>query len=216
MSSRVIASRATQSRHRWLITVGSILLALLIIGSAIVAVKRGSGATPQERERQRLLRSFHDMPRPFRSEFMTLVDLSREAKDFETAATVLKVAAEEQPKNAIVFELLGDVYQEGGDVEGAEAAYRRAILDDAAIITPYTKLADLIWYHARGRASEIESILLQGIRATNHLNLHKRLARYYTDIGNKKRALEGWRYILKQEPNNAGVKDEIANLERSG
>jgi tetratricopeptide (TPR) repeat protein len=127
---------------------------------------------------------------------------------------VLKSVAAEQPKNAFIFELLGDVYQDDGNYAAAESSYRRAILDDPTIVTNFIKLTDLLWYRFPERKSEIEEVLQLGIRASNHTNLHKRLARYYTDVGERAKAIEQWKMVLKEEPENEAVKEEIEKLEQ--
>lgn len=200
-----------KSLPRWAIIALGILLPVIIIGGTIAASRRVQDKSP-EAKRQRLLRQFHRAPNPFKSEYMTLVDMSREVKDYETAIAVLKSAALEQPKNAFIFELLGDIYQEQGNVSAAEASYRRAILNDSAAVLAYTKLADLLWENTRERASEIDPLLSQGIKNTAHPNLYKRLARYFTDIGDQRRARETWQAVLKLEPDNTAVKEEIQRL----
>ncbi|GEM_PF-5204088 len=186
-------------------------LAVLIIGGALFA-SRQNPDTSQAQQRQRLLRQFRRTPTPFVSEYMTLVDLSRKAGDFAIAIEVLKSAAAEQPKNAFIFELLGDVYQEASRFPAAEAAYRRAIVDDAGAVLAYTKFADLLWEHVRERAGEIEPLLATGIKVTAHPNLYKRLARYFTDIGDRRRAVEAWEAVLRLEPETEAVKEEIQRL----
>ncbi len=195
---------------RWAIVTLAALLPVLIIGGVILASR--SGQQSPEAKRQRLLRQFRRAPTPFKAEYLTLVDLSREVRDYKTAITVLKSAAAEQPKNAFIFELLADLYVEDGNFAAAESAYRRAILDDVSFVTSYVKLADLLWDYFPKRRTEIEALLLAGIRASNHLNIHKRLARYYTQVGSKEKALASWSFILKQEPDNEAAKEEIKAL----
>ncbi len=195
---------------------GTIILAsafaVAIIGA--VTLRSRKNTNTKSGNEQQLLREFRLHPSPFKPEYMALVDTARDAKNYDTAIEVLKAAALDEPKNAFIFELLGDVYQEQGNIAGAEAAYRRAILDDAGGVVVYTKLADLLWEHDRQHAADIEVLLRQGIATTGHVNIMKRLARYYSDIADTKHALELWTMVLKQEPNNTAVADEIARLKK--
>ena len=198
---------------RWAVGLLAVLLPLLIIGGSIVATRLDKSQTANERQYRQLLNQFQSDPNTFRAAYMTIVDGARSRRDFLTAIAVLKSAALAEPKNAFIFELLGDVYQDASDYPAAEASYRRAILDDAGAVVVYLKISDLLWAHARDRGGEIETLLMQGIRASNHLNLHKRLARYYTDTAMRAKALSEWRTILKAEPSNTSIQEEIRTLE---
>jgi thioredoxin-like negative regulator of GroEL len=66
-------------------------------------------------------------------------------------------------EDAVLRNRLGNTLRDMADSSGAEAAYRKAIADDATLAAPYLNLADLLW-HA-GEDDEALAIIDQGLAA---------------------------------------------------
>lgn len=68
------------------------------------------------------------------------------------------LATKEDP---VLRNRLGNTLRDQGDVNGADAAYRRAISDDPTLPPPYLNLAELLW--RQGRDKEALATIDQGL-----------------------------------------------------
>lgn len=61
----------------------------------------------------------------------------------------------------LVRNRLGNILRDGGDLRGAEAAYRMAIVKDPTLPAPYVNLAEILW--RTHRDAEAAAVLRQGM-----------------------------------------------------
>lgn len=66
-------------------------------------------------------------------------------------------------EDAVLRNRLGNTLRDMDDRSGAEAAYRQALADDAALAAPYLNLADLLW--RAGEDDEALALVEQGLAA---------------------------------------------------
>ncbi len=77
----------------------------------------------------------------------------------EAAALYERLLATEE--DAVLRTRLGNVLRDQGDYAGAEAAYRRAIIDDPTLAAPYLNLAEILW--RQGLDDEALAVLEEGL-----------------------------------------------------
>jgi tetratricopeptide (TPR) repeat protein len=66
-------------------------------------------------------------------------------------------------EDAVLRNRLGNTLRDMDDATGAEAAYRKAISDDATLAAPYINLAELLW--RQGKDAAAVDVLDQGVKA---------------------------------------------------
>jgi len=96
---------------------------------------------------------------------------------------------------------LGNLHLVRGNIEQAEAAYRKAIAIDPRFVPAYVNLADL--YRTQKRDAESEKILREGLRAEPRAGaLHEALGLALVRQGKKDAALAEFAAAVKAQPDN--------------
>lgn len=132
-------------------------------------------------------------------------------KDLEGAREQYEEAAKLNGQDAAVFNNLGNVYRDLGEIDNAIKVYRQAIELDPTFINPYVNLANIQLYSQNNPDAAIETYkqALGSLPGDEQIELLLGLA--YEHKGDKSSAKQTYEAILVRNPDNAAAK---ANLER--
>lgn len=133
---------------------------------------------------------------------------------FEESLKVYEKGIEKFGQKNILFYLNGGkVAERLGDLSKAEKYYRQAIEISAADDSGYSALVDLYSYKMNKNEEEILPVFEQGIKSmANPIVLIAGRAAYLRRIGDYTKALEDYRTLNENYPNNIGYKEVIVEL----
>lgn len=136
--------------------------------------------------------------------------------DYLGARDLWEYASLVRPKNSTSYANLAGLYALYiSDFKKAEFNYKKAIENSPGDIYLYTGLADLYQNYALSEivVEEVEKTIKTGLGANpENTTLILYLARFYKERGEISRAIEFYEKVLKLDPENEAVKNEIAVL----
>jgi tetratricopeptide (TPR) repeat protein len=129
----------------------------------------------------------------------------------DDAKTQYNKAISVSPKDATLYNNLGNVERDLTDYKGAASAYNKAISLNAQLLNAYVNLANMQIYNQHDVDAGIATYqtALKGLPGNNEIRLLLGLA--YEQKGDKASALQQYQTILQSDPNNAAA---AANLKR--
>ncbi len=155
-------------------------------------------------------------------DFEAVNDIGRVKKilhDYEGARDAWEFLSLKRPKNSLSFFNLGNLYAEDlKDNQKAEENYLKCLKNskgESGNEQYYRAVVNFYTYYYPTKKKQIEKILLNGLSQQeykNNQNLLSLLATYYQNNGQPKKALEYWQKILKLDPGNTAVMEEIEKL----
>jgi tetratricopeptide (TPR) repeat protein len=115
------------------------------------------------------------------------------------------------PKDATLYNNLGNIERDLADYNGAASAYDKAISLNAQLLNAYVNLANMQIYNQHNTDSGISTYqkALKGLPGNNEIRLLLGLA--YEQKGDKAAAVQQYQTILQSDANNAAA---AANLKR--
>lgn len=123
----------------------------------------------------------------------------------------LNEVMQQSPRNALVHEMLGEVYASQRNHVEAEAQFRKAIELSPGWTQPYGNLAKLL--QSRGDLPGSISVYEQGLKAApDDVILMLYLGAAYERTENYEKGIEVYERILEKDPNNAIAANNLASL----
>lgn len=213
----------TQKKIKFLIISGTVILVILIIGLVwlvLTAEERnleklakshtqGEKLLNQFKEAKKILRKD---PRNFEAYF-EIGWVKAELKDFQGAEQAYQKSLSINPNNLVALNNLAYVYIQLKNYSRAEESFLKSLKLNPHYIHTYISLVDFYQNYYTEKKSEIEKVLLEGLKkAPENENLLLVLAAYYRDTGQKGKAIETYERILRQRPGNEAIREEILKL----
>lgn len=140
--------------------------------------------------------------------------------DFDGAKEIFEYINQGRPDNSLAYFNLGVLYMEDlKDNVKAEESFNKALENskgESGNEQYYRAIASFYRYYYPENIRKTEKILLDALgedKYKDNIDIMALLADYYQVVGEKEKALEYWQKILKINPDNQGVKNEIGRLE---
>ena len=136
-------------------------------------------------------------------------------KEYDKAVIIYKKLGELKPDDYTSFKSLGDVYYAQKKHKEAEQAYLVAIKNNPYNPSPYLQLAEVYKYYFTDDENKIKKFYEDGIAklGVNRFSLIQSYADYLEHIGEDKNAIEQWKIVSEEFPDNQAIKDRIKKLE---
>ncbi len=132
-------------------------------------------------------------------------------KQFEVVINRIKAELKSSPKNAELNLLLAKVYIAKNDTDSAERSLMLAINSDSQLEMPYLLLSQL--YQSKRDFKSAKAILIKGMgNVKASIKLPLRLASVYEYEGAFNKAIDLYRTINNQYPNNPVIMNNLASL----
>lgn len=172
---------------------------------------RGEKYMLQIREREAWLND--DDPENDRNAYELIAFDMRQLGDDERSILGYRASISLFENNIFSWNNLGVSYQEIGEYEKAEASFKKITEISPGDVPNYRKLANLYLYDLTEKENEIPSLIEEGLqRVPDHPDLLSYLAVYWQNKGENEKAIEYYERLLKVNPLNQVVRDELNKL----
>ena len=153
-----------------------------------------------------------DAALPYQADILAaLLEIDAAEGRIEESAERIELAVAESPDNATLQLVSGELALMKGQLENAEAAYRRAIETDERTTEAYSRLADL--YARTGRTGEtIETYEAALAIDPAQPRLHHTLGLLYERTGELSSAVDHYEAAIRHKPDHAEAKNNLAYL----
>ncbi len=146
---------------------------------------------------------------------IAISNIEKALGNLDVAVVQLQKAIEKSPRNALAWGNLANLYREQRKNTEADEAYAHAVEYSPTDDQNYLQYADFLAARFPGERVRIEKVYTDGIaRLPTNMNLRRAFASYLTGVGDHTRALGEWKTVLRHEPENTAVREEIARLEQ--
>ena len=136
-----------------------------------------------------------------------------EFKDYQGAVEAYKKSIEFNPNSIVAMNNLADVYIKLKKYPEAESSYLQAISTVPGYAPSYFALVDLYQSYYTEKKSQIESVILKGLKVMpKDQNMLALLAGHYRDTKQNEKAVEIYEKILELRPDDKLIREEINNL----
>ena len=155
-----------------------------------------------------LLTRLEDYGRPYYHEGQAYL----KEGDTDKALVLLQKASEKRPRDADIYEALGDVYFQRGDLEQAEISYKKALEMEKDFPEAMEKLG--IIYGRRGELKEAIAVFkkVQSSFPVEYASIHINLATCYMLQGDDREARKELNRALEMEPDNLRALYKLTEL----
>jgi len=144
--------------------------------------------------------------------------VKQQTDDYEGAKKDYLKALEIQPTNIVALNNLADIYNQEKEYKKSAEIYLRMIENSPKWISAYRELISVYKYHLPEKYPDIEQILLTGIEKNTDLteyapvDFYLMLGEFYSEVGNKNKAIEYFEITLDLMPEDAGIQSELEIL----
>lgn len=149
---------------------------------------------------------------------IALAQLKYDIRDLDGAITVYLKALEIQPTNTLILNNLADIYTQKKEYQKAADMYLQIIDHTPKWVNAYRNLATIYKFQLKDRYSDMEQILLDGIKIIEELeggaptDLYSMLAVFYDETGEIDKAIEYYEIVVKLTPENTSAKMRLEEL----
>jgi tetratricopeptide (TPR) repeat protein len=160
-------------------------------------------------------KQLQDNPDDFNN-WLYLGVLKKTVSDYEGARDVFLYAGQIRPQSAIPLANLADLYAYFlNEPQKAEAALKKAIINDPKDYGLYLSLAELYRYKFPERPGLYEQTVLEAIaKFPDNANLIAPLAAYFRDTDQTQKAIEWFEKLLEIAPDNTAAKQDLVELKK--
>lgn len=149
---------------------------------------------------------------------IALAQLKYDIRDLDGAITVYLKALEIQPTNTLILNNLADIYTQKKEYQKAADMYLQIIDHTPKWVNAYRNLATIYKFQLKDHYSDMEEILLEGIKIIEELeggaptDLYSMLAVFYDETGEIDKAIEYYEIVVKLTPENTSAKMRLEEL----
>jgi len=134
--------------------------------------------------------------------------------EYEKAIIIYEKLGELRPKNFLSFKGLGDSLSQLHKFAEAESAYLKTINNNSHELNAYLALAEIYRYHIKDNKEKIRKFYEDGIKnlGSDRFSLIQNYASQLEEWGEYEKALEQWKAVLEEFPDNEAIKLKVRHL----
>ncbi len=198
------------------------IIGLVILGIIAVGIYffvgymkwQGYKSNPNKKTFAEMVEKIYQKPRGERTgdDYLSLGGAYYSLGMFGHAINAYKTS-DEITTSPVALRNIGNVYKDTKQYPKAEKYYLQSMELDPSETQTFVDLFELYKIPWNGQKYSSETILQLGIgKMADNTSLLATLANYYKEIGNKEKAIEYYRKVLKVKPSNEAAKRELEEL----